>query len=84
GKLFEYMASGRPIIGIGPEGSDFSEIIRETNTGVFVKYDEMEKLKASILTYYEAYKKGSLKAEAVGLQQYSRKNLAGKLAALLQ
>jgi hypothetical protein len=34
GKLFEYMVSNRPIIGIGPKNSDFAEIIT-TNTGVF-------------------------------------------------
>jgi hypothetical protein len=35
GKLFEYMVSGRPII-IGPNDSDFADIISETNTGVFL------------------------------------------------
>jgi hypothetical protein len=36
GKLFEYMVSNRPIIGIGPKNSDFAEIITTTNnTGVF-------------------------------------------------
>jgi hypothetical protein len=34
GKLFEYMVSNRPIIGIGPKNSDFAEIITTTNTGV--------------------------------------------------
>jgi len=84
GKLFEYMVSERPIIAIGPEGSDFSEIIQNTNTGIFVKYDEIEKLKASILKYYEEFKKGNLKANAVGLQQYSRKSLTEKLSKVLK
>ncbi|WP_296150079.1 glycosyltransferase family 4 protein [uncultured Flavobacterium sp.] len=84
GKLFEYMVSERPIIAIGPEGSDFSEIIQNTNTGIFVKYDEIEKLKNSILSYYEEFKKGNLKANAVGLQQYSRKSLTEKLSKVLK
>lgn len=84
GKLFEYMVSERPIIAIGPEGSDFSEIIQNTNTGIFVKYDEIEKLKASILSYYEEFKSGNLKANAVGLQQYSRKILTEKLSEILK
>lgn len=83
GKLFEYMVSERPIIAIGPEGSDFSEIIQNTNTGIFVKYDEIEKLKASILKYYEEFKKGQLKSHAIGLQYYSRKNLTEKLSKVL-
>ena len=84
GKLFEYMVSERPIIGIGPEGSDFAEIIQNTNTGVFVKYDEIKKLKSSILSYYEEYKTGKLKSNAIGLQYYSRKNLTEKLSKLLK
>jgi hypothetical protein len=35
GKLFEYMVSNRPIIGIGPKNSDFAEITT-TNTGCFL------------------------------------------------
>lgn len=84
GKLFEYMVSERPIIGIGPEGSDFAEIIKNTNTGIFVKYDEIEKLKSAILSYYEEFKKGNLKANAIGLQQYSRKSLTEKLSKVLK
>jgi hypothetical protein len=34
------MVSNRPIIAIGPNGSDFAEIITETNTGIFFDYSE--------------------------------------------
>jgi glycosyl transferase family 4 len=83
GKLFEYMVSDRPIIGIGPEGSDFASILKQTNTGKFFTYHQKELLKETILAYYKLYKENSLKVFPVGLQQYSRKNLTGKLAALL-
>ena len=83
GKLFEYMVSERPIIAIGPKGSDFAEIITSTNTGVFFTYDEKEKLKALLLKYYQKYRNQDLKVNAVGLQQYSRKNLTEQLAKLI-
>jgi glycosyltransferase involved in cell wall biosynthesis len=83
GKLFEYMISERPIIAIGPEGSDFAEIITSTNTGVFFTYDKKEELKAVLLNYYELYQKNNLKVNAVGLQQYSRKNLTEQLSKLV-
>ena len=79
GKVFEYMVSERPIIALGPENSDFAEIITSTNTGVFFTYDEKEKLKALLLNYYELYQNNNLKVHAVGLQQYSRKNLTEQL-----
>jgi glycosyltransferase involved in cell wall biosynthesis len=84
GKLFEYMVSGRPIIAIGPRGSDFAEIITETNTGVFFDYEEKDKLKETILRYFAEFKEGKLKSNPVGLQQYSRKSLTGKLAELIR
>jgi len=83
GKLFEYMVSERPIIALGPEGSDFAEIISSTNTGVFLKYDEIDKLKASILNYYQQFLEGKLLSHAVGLQEYSRRKLTEKLSKLI-
>ena len=83
GKLFEYMVSERPILAIGPENSDFAEIIASTNTGVFFTYDEKERLKEVLLNYYQQYKMQSLKVNAVGLEQYSRKSLTEKLAKLI-
>jgi glycosyltransferase involved in cell wall biosynthesis len=83
GKLFEYMVSERPIIAIGPEGSDFAEIITVTNTGVFFTYNEKEKLKALLLEYYNLYSVQNLKVHAVGLQQYSRQHLTEELSKLI-
>jgi galactitol-specific phosphotransferase system IIB component len=83
GKLFEYMVSGRPIIAIGPNGSDFAEIISHTNTGVFFDYSEKDKLKKVILDYYNQYLNGKLQSNGVGLQKYSRKSLTKELVEVL-
>ena len=82
GKLFEYMVSNRPIIAIGPYDSDFAEIIAGTNTGVFFTYSEKRRLKSVILDFYCQFLEGQLKSNAVGLQQYSRKNLTKELVQL--
>ena len=83
GKLFEYMVSNRPIIAIGPNGSDFAEIITNTNTGVFFDYSEKMKLKSVILDFYNQFLEGKLQSNGVGLQNYSRKNLTKELVELL-
>ncbi len=83
GKLFEYMVSERPIIGIGPKNSDFQEILVNTNSGLFFEYSEKENLKKSILEYYNLYLNKNLKSNAINLEQYSRKNLTGKLVKFL-
>ena len=79
GKLFEYMVSDRPIIAIGPKGSDFENIIKETNTGSFFTYEDKVGLKEIIFTHYQSFKQNELKVHPVGLQQYSRKTLTEKL-----
>lgn len=83
GKLFEYMTSGRPIIGIGPEASDFESILQETNTGMFVTYSQKNKLKQMLIEYYHLFLAHKLQSHPVGLQQYSRKKLTEKLAGIL-
>lgn len=84
GKLFEYMVSERPILAIGPDGADFASIIKTTNTGVFSLYSDKELIKKTILSYFNQYKEGNLKSYAIGLQQFSRKNLTSQLASILR
>lgn len=84
GKLFEYMVSNRPIIAIGPQGSDFADIVTQTNTGVFFDYSEKAKLKSVILDFFNQFLEGKLQSHGIGLQQYSRKNLTKQLAQLIR
>ncbi|MFD1613643.1 glycosyltransferase [Gelatiniphilus marinus] len=83
GKLFEYMVSNRPILALGPKGSDVEKIIKETNTGNYFYYNNYESLKTTILTHYKAYKKNTLQSHAIGLQKYSRKSLTAFLSKLI-
>ncbi|QDO95050.1 glycosyltransferase family 4 protein [Formosa sediminum] len=83
GKLFEYLVSKRPIIALGPEGSDVETIIKSTNTGQYFLYTDYNNLKREILKYYEAYKQGSLETQPIGLQNYSRRFLTEKLSKIV-
>lgn len=80
GKLFEYMVSDTPIIGIGPRESDVERMLESTNTGTYFYYDSKAELKSQILRYFEAYKSNSLETQPIGLKPYSRKSLTEKLA----
>ncbi|MCZ8144950.1 glycosyltransferase family 4 protein [Flavobacterium sp.] len=83
GKLFEYMVSGRPIVALGPKGSDFAEIVQSTNTGTFFTYTEKVALKQKISELYAQYQAGRLQTHPVGLQRYSRKQLTQALVQLI-
>lgn len=80
GKLFEYMASKRPIIAIGPQASDIEKILNQTLAGTYFRYDEGAALRTLLLQHFEAYKLQKLNVDSIGLEAYSRKSLTQQLA----
>ncbi|HET8886627.1 MAG TPA: glycosyltransferase family 4 protein [Salinimicrobium sp.] len=83
GKLFEYMVSGRPIIGVGPTDSDIEKIMKETNTGRYFSYSEKPEIKTHLIELFNQFKAGNLKSAPIGLQKYSREALTGDLAQVI-
>ena len=84
GKLFEYLQAARPIIAIGPKGSDIEGIINKTASGVYVSADQKDVLKKQILLYYNAYKKEALFINSKNIELFTRKTLTKKLAELIK
>jgi hypothetical protein len=84
GKFFEYMASKRPILAIGPDDGDAATILKETNTGYIGGFDDSEKLKKYILEYYKQFKSGKLELINTRIENYSRKHLTKKMVEVLE
>jgi glycosyltransferase involved in cell wall biosynthesis len=83
GKLFEYLASGRPVLCIGPEDGDAAAVIRETRSGMTCNFQDQDKVKTALLEFFSDHKKGNKKSERTGIEKYSRKELTRKLAQIL-
>ena len=84
GKLYEYLASGRPILAIGPEDGDAARLLKETQAGFIVDFEDKDKMKKVIRALYQKYLEGGLPPnETKEIERYSRKALAGEYAALL-
>ena len=84
GKIFEYMASGRPILCIGPEDGDSARILNETRTGVTADFNDKEKMKEIILDYIKNYnEKQSVTVDTDAVEKYSRRSLAKEYVQLL-
>ena len=84
GKIFEYMASGRPIFAIGPTDGDTAIILDETKAGFVIDFEDKEGMKNTIIDLFNKYKENQLvtqKNEFV--EKYSRQNLAAEYVKLL-
>ncbi|MBV1888170.1 MAG: glycosyltransferase [Urechidicola sp.] len=84
GKIFEYLTSKRPVLALAPIDGDVASILKNTNTGVTINFDDEIQLKSTILDFYKKYKENSLKMNGIGIQQYHRKNLTKQLAQLIK
>ena len=83
GKLFEYLASRRPILGIGQTEGAMAKVVRETGSGVVYNWDEEKKIKAWIDLCWDEFKNDELKDNMSDISKYSRRKLTKRLASLL-
>lgn len=84
GKIFEYMASGRPILCVGPEDGDSARILNETQSGVVVGFDDKKKMKSVILDFISKYQENQLvSSRSAVVEKYSRRNLTKEYVRLL-
>ena len=83
GKFFEYLAAKRPILAIGPTDGDVATILRDTNAGKIVDFDDEHATREVILHYYQLYKTAKLDVNSASIEQFSRKNLTQSLVNLL-
>lgn len=86
GKLFEYLASGRPVIPVGPPGGDAAAILRETSRDEMISYSDKTGFKELLMRYYREWKKSggelpSLDSSMLG--KYTRKSSAEKMAGIM-
>ncbi|MEE9349462.1 MAG: glycosyltransferase [Flavobacteriaceae bacterium] len=84
GKIFEYLQAKRPILAIAPNDGDLAEIIKNTNSGMVVSFNDEASLKKSILSLYESYKNNTLAVSSKNIEKYHRKSLTKTLAELLK
>lgn len=84
GKIFEYIRTGKPILGMVPDGVA-KDLILNTKTGYIahpMKYEEIEKM---ILDCYLNFinKDNSLDSNWEEIEKYSRENLTKKLIKII-
>ncbi len=85
GKIYEYLASRKPILGFGPSRGDAAEIINDCQGGFVFDYKQTEKAGAWLYNLYAQWQGDSLLRTGNSLiDNYSRSEIAGKLADIVK
>jgi glycosyltransferase involved in cell wall biosynthesis len=79
GKLFEYLATGRPILAIGDPNGDAATILANARAGTVFSHKDT----VGIEVYLSEFQPGAMEIDSAAIQKYSRKSLTKKLIQLI-
>lgn len=84
GKLYEYLASGKPILAFAPREGESERIIQRANAGWILDLKNKQGVKDKLKELYNFFLKNELRVEPDNLfiQGFERKNLTQKLSSV--
>src|SRR5688572_15116035 len=82
GKLFEYLATGLPILGSGPSDGDAAKLLASLGAGEMIEGTNEERIRLKVMEYFAAWNTGRVKMQRAEVQQYSRKSITKELIEL--
>lgn len=82
-KLYEYLATGRPVIALTHPGGDAARVLQQVGGGIAVPPDDPGALLDIVTTTLRDRRLPTPPANRAALSVYERPNLAGRLASLL-
>jgi len=80
GKIFEYLASLKPVLGIGQEDGAAAQLLSESNAGIMLDWPRGE----AMADFICKVRNGEFKALGTGIEKYSRRNLTKKMIDLFE
>jgi hypothetical protein len=83
GKLFEYLAARRPVLGIGQADGAMARVLKETGAGITAEWSDEAAMRAFLQEAWAQFREGGVPATAGDIGPYSRRATAHALALLL-
>jgi glycosyltransferase involved in cell wall biosynthesis len=74
GKFYEYLRAARPILCLGPQGSDVDKMLKEYEAGECINYNDYAQLKNFITKRYELYLQGENNVPSHSFEKFSSEN----------
>jgi glycosyltransferase involved in cell wall biosynthesis len=84
GKIFEYLALNRPILGIGPADGDAAAILNETGTGKMFDYADETGIRQFMEEQLKHFQETTISLKTSHVGSYSRRALTKKLDVVLR
>jgi glycosyltransferase involved in cell wall biosynthesis len=87
GKVYEYLAAGRPILAVVPPDGAAAALVRETGAGVVVAPDDVEGIRAALVDLQARFANGGLDSVELAKrdeERLSRRARVEELAALVE
>ena len=83
GKIFEYLAARRPVLGIGQEGGAAATVLSDAGAGVMYDWDRTEPVRNFIESAWERHLAGEDGPLEGNIEKYSRLSLTEQLSKVL-
>ena len=83
GKLFEYLAARRPVLGIGQTDGAMARVLSATGAGATVDWEDEAAIRAFLADAWQQFRSGGIPATSGDIGPYSRRATAHQLASLL-
>lgn len=89
GKFFEYLASGRRILAVGPESGDLGVMLTSAGAGSINEFSDKAGLRASLDAAFRAWEEAPERGETAidlpqSIMQYSRRSLTAQYVKILE
>ena len=84
GKLFEYLGSRRPVLGIGQTDGAMARVLADTGAGETFEWEDEKGIEIFIRTHWKKYLSGERDFENTQIERYSRSSTTRQMAALLE
>ena len=83
GKLFEYLATGLPVLGVGPRSGDAASMIGEAGTGAMVDSGDLTGIGTVLREVHAAWRSDYKAPDRRNVEHLSRKEITARLARML-
>lgn len=83
GKIFEYLAARRPVLGIGQEDGAAATVLKDSAAGVMFDWDKVEQVASFIDLEWSRFVSGDLSDMDTDIEKYTRRALTAELVKIL-